>query len=134
MERENTGGKMRLLICGSRHWTNQELISITIDKFKPDIIIEGEGRGADIIARKIGQAKHITIWQYPANWQLYGRSAGPIRNTQMLDEGKPDLIVAFHNDIKHSKGTADMIKQATERKIKTLIVEDKNDEANACAK
>lgn len=30
----------------------------------------------------------------------------------MLDEGKPDFVVAFHNDITNSKGTLDMITRA----------------------
>jgi hypothetical protein len=34
----------------------------------------------------------------------------------------PDLVVAFHNDISKSKGTANMLKQAQERKIPTKLV------------
>lgn len=60
--------------------------------------------------------------RYPANWQRYGRAAGPVRNQQMLDEGKPDLILAFHQDIVNSKGTADMIRRANRAGVPTRIL------------
>ncbi len=44
----------------------------------------------------------------PAEWSKYGRRAGPIRNKQMLDVGKPHLVVAFPG----GAGTANMVKQA----------------------
>lgn len=37
-----------------------------------------------------------------------GKAAGPIRNQRMLDEGKPDLVVAFPG----GRGTADMVRRA----------------------
>jgi hypothetical protein len=30
---------------------------------------------------------------YQADWKRYGR-AGPIRNQEMLDKGKPDVVIA----------------------------------------
>ena len=45
---------------------------------------------------------------YPAQWDVYGRRAGPIRNQEMIDEGKPDGVVAFPG----GKGTADMVRRA----------------------
>ena len=37
----------------------------------------------------------IEIARFPADWNMHGRAAGPIRNQQMLDEGKPELVVSF---------------------------------------
>ena len=51
----------------------------------------------------------MTIAVYPADWKKYGRAAGPIRNLQMLDNGKPDICYAFHDCIEKSKGTKDMV-------------------------
>jgi len=45
---------------------------------------------------------------FPADWGKYSKSAGYIRNKQMLAEGKPDLVVAFPG----GKGTANMVKLA----------------------
>ena len=49
---------------------------------------------------------------FPAQWSKYGRAAGPLRNTQMLSEGNPDIVLAFHDNIKRSRGTRNMIVQS----------------------
>lgn len=77
-----------------------------------DTIIHGAARGADSLADFIGHNLGCRVEPFPAQWEKYHRAAGPIRNTQMLVEGKPDRVLAFHRDIAHSKGTADMVKQA----------------------
>lgn len=45
--------------------------------------------------------------------QKYGKSAGPIRNQTMLDDGKPDLVLAFPG----GRGTADMVAKAEKHGI-----------------
>jgi hypothetical protein len=45
---------------------------------------------------------------FPADWVRHGRAAGPVRNTRMLNDGEPDLVIAFPG----GHGTADMVKQA----------------------
>ena len=79
-------------------------------------IINGGASGADEISSKFAIANGITLKQFPADWQLYGRRAGPIRNEQMIRE-KPDIVVAF----KGGAGTADMCNRAL--KTGTLLWE-----------
>ena len=66
------------------------------------------------------QEEKIPIKRFPADWSL-GRKAGPIRNRQMLVEGKPDVVYAFYQDKKKSKGTKNMAKQSKDAGI--LVVE-----------
>ncbi len=66
-------------------------------------------------------AKNIEALEFKADWLKEGRAAGPIRNKKMLVEGKPDLVVAFHNDIDASKGTKNMLKQAQKAGIATRL-------------
>ena len=40
----------------------------------------------------------------------------------MLDEGQPDLVLAFHANIAASTGTADMLGQAKKRGIPTRLL------------
>lgn len=58
-------------------------------------IIHGAARGADSLAGKWGKAMKLPVEPYPADWNLYGRIAGRLRNAEMLVRGKPDLVVAF---------------------------------------
>jgi len=109
---------MRVLICGSRSWTDRKAIrDFLLTLPKSSVVIEGEASGVDTIAREEAEKLGIEVLKFPADWKRYGRAAGPIRNRQMLVEGKPDIVVAFHSDISKSKGTLNMLRQAKERKF-----------------
>jgi hypothetical protein len=43
---------MKVLITGSRNWSDKEAVEIAIARAKPDIIIEGGAKGADAIAKE----------------------------------------------------------------------------------
>jgi len=73
-------------------------------------IIEGGARGVDSAAADFAHVNFCQHRMFPAAWDLYGKAAGTIRNQQMLDEGKPDLVVAFPS--KNSKGTWHMVRIA----------------------
>ena len=98
-----------ILICGSRNWYNRAAIQREMRRFGPltDTIMHGAASGADTIAGNLGYSMGFNVRAYPAQWEKYGRAAGPIRNQLMLDQG-PDLVLAFHENIDESKGTAHM--------------------------
>ncbi len=112
---------MRVLVCGDRNWSGIDPIKRELMLAAPSVVIEGEARGADTLARKAAEELGIPVEPYPANWTKYGRAAGVLRNQQMLDEGKPDLVLAFHPDISKSKGTADMVRRAKKAGIRTYV-------------
>lgn len=89
---------------------------------RPEVIIEGEAAGADSIARDVAESLGIPVEKYPANWTAHGLAAGPIRNRQMLTEGKPDAVLAFHDDIEASKGTKDMVQAAMLADLPVTVV------------
>jgi hypothetical protein len=117
----------KVLVCGSRDWLDREPIRVWLCKLHDwgfDTLIEGEARGADTIAREEAEKLGFTVLKFPADWDKYHKAAGPIRNKQMLVEGKPDLVIAFSKDIQNSKGTKNMIQQADSNKppIHTIVV------------
>lgn len=104
---------MRVLVCGGRDYADREYLDRylrLLDRVKGPIklIISGEARGADTLAKEWALGCGCPYQGFPADWAKHGRAAGPIRNQQMLDEGKPDFVVAFAG----GRGTADMIKRA----------------------
>ena len=112
---------MKVLVCGSRNWKRKESILKELEKLPKDtIIIHGAARGADLIAGDIAQHLGLTVKEFPADWDKYKKAAGIIRNKQMLEE-KPNLILAFHENIESSKGTAHMIKIASEAGIEVRL-------------
>lgn len=130
---------MRVIICGDRSWydyafifrwveqlllNHQEIHHVLKDYpdgFPPLVIIEGEARGVDMMARVAAEYLGIEVQRFPADWKKYGRKAGPIRNQAMIDEGKPDFIMAFHDNFKNSHGTKNMIEKAKKAGIRYRI-------------
>lgn len=116
---------MRVLICGDRNWKRSDIMETIFDtvlKDKLTVLIEGEAQGADRISRNIAQDRGIPYEAYFADWKRYGKGAGYKRNLRMLEEGKPDLIVAFYTDIEESKGTKMMINLGVDAGIQVLLV------------
>lgn len=109
---------MRVLVCGGRDFSDQGLLCKVlgglVDEFGLDFtIIEGCARGADRMAGVWADIHNKGHLQFPADWDRYGGAAGPKRNQQMLDEGQPDLVIAFPG----GTGTSDMIRRATKAGI-----------------
>ena len=110
---------MKVLVTGDRNWSNKAIIRhVLLNLPENSIIVHGAASGADSIAGEIAKKWGMKVLSYPAQWTTYGRSAGPIRNRQMLEEN-PDieLIFAFHNNIEASRGTRDMCSVADKQGI-----------------
>ena len=119
----------RVLICGDRLWANFELILRELSKVQQErgieVVIEGEAKGADTLGRAAAERLGIPVLKFPADWRRHGLSAGPVRNRQMLREGKPTLVLAFHNFIDNSKGTKHMVSVAREAGVPVQIVKER---------
>lgn len=71
-------------------------------------VMHGGARGADSIAAQLAVDLGMVVVAYPADWDRYGEKAGRIRNQRMLQEGKPDLVLAFY-DGRKTPGTTHMV-------------------------
>ena len=80
------------------------------------MIVHGGAIGADTLAGRIARSYGFAVEVYQAAWLGHGRSAGMKRNLQMLDT-KPALVVAFHDSLPESKGTAHCVDEARNRGI-----------------
>ena len=113
---------MRVLVCGDRYWSDADLILARLAQFNPgDVVIHGGANGADTIAGMCAQKLGHNVEVFRADWNTYGRAAGPIRNRVMLDT-KPDLVIAFHDCIAASKGTRDCTTEAKKRGISVELI------------
>lgn len=103
------GPAPRVLCCGSRSGSNRGLVHLTLNALHAlspiQLLINGKATGYDTLADNWARQHGIQTLQFPADWRKHGRGAGPIRNRMMLEEGKPDLVVAFPGD----RGTTNMI-------------------------
>ena len=103
---------MKVLVCGGRDFADYDLLKTVLSALHVtrgiSIVIHGGATGADMLASRWAGTHMIPGVVYPADWKAHGKAAGPIRNQQMLDEAKPDMVVAF----KGGRGTADMVRRA----------------------
>lgn len=118
---------MKILVCGGRDYLDYITMVKTLDDIIQDldpdkvVIIQGGAKGADFLAKVYAYNwgwGGLVCKEFPADWGKFGKGAGHIRNQQMLDEGEPDLVVAFPG----GAGTADMIKRAEKAGVKVIKV------------
>ena len=115
---------MRIIVAGSRNFSNYSLLKKKLDFYLSEknndeiTIVSGTANGADKLGEKYANENSISIQRYPANWDLYGKSAGYKRNIQMADNA--DALVVFWDG--KSKGTSHMINIAKQKNLKIRIV------------
>lgn len=114
---------MKILVTGSREWTDRTAIERELKRFPAGtILVHGGARGADSIADEIGRKLGFVVRPYPVpdeEWTRLGKKAGVLRNSRMLHEEHPDKDgipinggLAFTPDLERSRGTRDMVRKA----------------------
>ena len=107
---------MRILVTGSREFDNEDTIWEALGGFLGDpsrthMLVHGAARGADELARTIWTANGEFEEPHPADWGLYGKAAGSIRNQEMVDAGA-NVCLAFYKKGAGNRGTADCVRRA----------------------
>ena len=121
---------MKVLICGSRDWKDQDLVVTVLEGSYHEArsveesltVIEGCARGADLFAHSWRPSDFwVTHKHYPALWDQFGRAAGPLRNVEMARE-KPDIVYAFHDNLEDSLGTRHMVQISRQADIPVVVI------------
>lgn len=108
----------RLLVTGSRDWTDVDVIELALaEAWKAldydVVLIHGAcPHGADAIAAELWLCQGFDVEAHPADWGQYGRRAGFKRNADMVGLGA-DLCLAFiKNESRGATMTADLSDRA----------------------
>lgn len=120
---------VRVIIAGGRNFSNVMLFRNTIRKYLLDIkdeieIISGGCSGADTMGEWFAEDNDLKLTVFEADWDKYGKAAGPIRNEQMAKyaaESDRGILIAF--PIGKSPGTRNMIKLAKQFDLEVYIEE-----------
>lgn len=115
----------RIIICGSRNFTDFNMLTQYLDnkfanKDKSQItIVSGHARGTDMLAESYAHMRNIHLREFPAKWNTLGKSAGMVRNKDMLNyitqPGHTPEVIAFWDGI--SRGTENMIQIAKKANV-----------------
>jgi hypothetical protein len=120
--------KNYVALVGSRDYHNYQEFSSLIDKTLKEwslegeiVIVSGGAKGADALAEKYAKERKYGLHVFSADWKKFGLSAGPKRNSQIVDIATH--MIAFPSD--ESKGTYDSLQKADKKGIpvKTFIIE-----------
>lgn len=119
---------MKIVVTGDRNWEDRVTVETAMRLLMPVhdregiTIIAGGARGLDTIAAEIAESYGYAVEIHEANWDLYGKAAGPIRNQEMLDKD-PEFVLAFHDQLEKSKGTRNCVKEAEKREIPVILLQ-----------
>ncbi len=102
----------RIVIGGCRTFDNYKIFEEAVDSYlnhispQGDIVIlSGHCRGTDMLAEKYAKIRNYKLEIIPAQWKLYGKSAGPIRNRIMVESS--NCVIAFWDN--KSRGTKNLV-------------------------
>lgn len=105
----------RVIIAGSRGFTDFQGFCDYADKVLARkaqegqiIVLSGHCHGPDLMGEEYARMRGYSIEVHPANWNQYGRAAGPIRNREMA--AAAHALIAIWDG--QSRGTKNMIDEA----------------------
>lgn len=120
----------RILCCGGRMFDDRAGLFKFMDSLRGrldiECIIHGAQRrwdpdkkrfiGADYLFGCWADAQGLPVLAFPAQWEVYGKSAGTMRNARMLREGRPTMGVAMPG----GPGTEDMCRRMQRAGLRML--------------
>lgn len=114
-----------VIIAGSRNFGNYEKLAASCDKIlqetavsRPVTVFSGGSTGTDRLGERYARERGYGLRVFPADWEQYGNSAGPVRNCRMAREA--DMVICFWNGL--SKGTKHMISVARKEGLSLHVI------------
>ncbi len=100
-------------IVGSRTFVNYNLFCEVLQKAvgvwgMPTEVVSGGAAGADSLAKRWATEHSLPCRELLPEWSRYGKAAGPMRNTQIIDYATHVIAFPSHG----GRGTQDSIRKA----------------------
>ena len=110
---------MKTIIAGSRDITDPSIVEEAIlrSKFHITEVVSGACRGVDRMGECWAAVNNLPVTQFPANWKVNGKAAGPLRNFAMSKYA--DALIAVWDG--KSRGTKNMIDLARQHGLRVYI-------------
>jgi hypothetical protein len=109
----------RILVTGSRDWDDTEglrfaLIRVWAPRHRlPVVVVHGAcPTGADAMAAEWAHDYGVRAEEHPADWDQFGKAAGPKRNAEMVAAGAQVCLAFIRNDSRGATHCAGLAEQA----------------------
>ncbi|SUQ58027.1 Protein of uncharacterised function (DUF2493) [Raoultella terrigena] len=113
---------MRVLICSGRFYADTHTLTHVLDLYARtqiiDVLIHGGHQTLGSAIETWARGIDVHVIRYPANWMLHGKYAETKRNLFMLEDSRPDVLLAFSG----GEDTAECIKMAQRAGIPVIEV------------
>lgn len=115
---------MRVIIAGPRDYSDYQFVEKNVldlvSRYKDVEIVEGGAKGVDSCACIIANNHGYKHKRFCAEWNKYGKVAGPMRNEEMALYA--DMLIAFRYVNHPSRGTENMIKKALYHRLLIHVI------------
>ena len=125
MQRHSNSNSFNLLIAGGRDFSNYELLARRCAAYIAEncgvrelVVISGRASGADLLGEQFAREYQLRCRFFLAQWEKFGRAAGPMRNRQMAEVA--DGAVVFWDG--RSRGTRSMIGYLRQMGVPHVVV------------
>ena len=104
---------MYLAITGGRAYAYPEIVWATLDEYDKTnlFLVLGDANGVDTQAKSWAERYKVPHKVHRADWETFGKAAGPLRNGEMIKEA--DALLAFPG----GRGTENCTNQAIQKGI-----------------
>lgn len=117
---------LRIIVAGSRTFNDYDLLESTLSDYLKEnnnvTIISGAAKGADQLGERFARKYRYNLKCFPAQWDTYGKSAGPIRNRKMAEYASEGHGILFAFWDGNSRGTKSMIELAKKYGLEVYVV------------
>jgi hypothetical protein len=122
---------VRVIVSGDRNWTCHTLarrvIARLVARHGEVDIVQGAAAGVDHAFVEAAYDAGCGVCSYAANWEKFGKRAGPLRNQEMVDAGA-DFVIAVHRSLARSRGTKDCVQRAMAAGIPVYLIDSEDGE------
>jgi predicted Rossmann fold nucleotide-binding protein DprA/Smf involved in DNA uptake len=108
----------KVAVIGSRGFSDYELLSESLSKLNPKLIVSGGAKGADTLAEKYANEHGLDMVVYKPDYKKFGRGAPLKRNHTIVDNA--EVLVAFWDG--KSRGTKYTIDLANKKESYPVVI------------
>lgn len=109
--------ELRLIIAGSRYFEDYEKLEYVASRLlatrfpgRGVVVVSGGCCGADLLGERFAAVRGFSVRRFSADWAVFGRAAGPLRNRRMV--AFADAVLVFPVPGRACRGTRDLVRAA----------------------